>query len=293
MGMVRVGLSGWDYDPWSGDFYPPELPRDRRLAYVAERTDAVEVNGSFYALLRPDTYRSWSHRTPRGFRIALKGSRFITHNKKLSDARIPLANFLASGPLALEEKLGPLLWQLPERHHFDAERLAAFVGLLPKDTDQAVDLAREHDDRVDDVFLAPGANHRIRHVLEARHESFFCAEAVRILRDAGVALAISHAGGWPLCEDLTAGFAYVRLHGAPKTYESGYGESALTRWRDRILRWRDGDEPDDPARITERVPPRRRSRDVYVFFDNDAAGRAPHDALRLRELCSEDAGRHG
>lgn len=286
-GTIRVGVSGWDYDGWQGSFFPGDLPRGERLAFVADRMDAVEANGPFYSLLTPDSYRSWYQATPRGFRFAVKGSRFITHNKKLDDARGPLANFLASGPLVLGEKLGPFLWQLPERHRFDPDRLQGFLDLLPHDTDQALELAREHDDRVDHVFLEPGDNHRVRHVLEVRHDSFFCAEAVRMLRGAGVALAISHAGDWPLREELTAGFVYLRLHGAPTTYESGYGTEALERWAARIRRWARGEEPPDAKRITDRVPPRRKTRDVYVFFDNDAGGRAPPDALDLMERLEE------
>lgn len=285
MGKIRIGPSGWEYDHWAGTFYPDGLPRGRRLLHVAERFDAVEVNGSFYGLLSPDTYRRWARDVPRGFRFALKGSRFITHNKKLTDAGTPLANFFASGPLVLGRRLGPILWQLPDRHRFDADRLRSFTRLLPSDTGEALALARGHDDRVDEVHLEVDANHRVHHALEVRNESFFCRGAVRILRDAGVALVVSHAGGWPLREELTGGFVYVRLHGAPATYESGYAGAALARWCRRARRWRDGGEPHDAARITDLEPPRRKGRDVWVFFDNDAAVRAPRDAAALAELC--------
>ena len=283
MATTRVGVSGWDYDPWAGDVYPDDLPAGERLSWMARRVDALEANGSFYALLTPDAYRSWDEDTPRRLRLAVKGSRFITHNKRLKEPREPVANFLASGPLVLGAKLGPFLWQLSDRTRFDPQRLRSFVDLLPGTTDDAASLARDHDDRVEDVHLSPGDNHRVRHVLEARHESFFCREAVGILRDAGVALAISHAGDWPLREELTAGFVYIRLHGAPTTYASGYGGDALDRWAERIRAWARGGEPDDPARITDRVPPRRKGRDVYVFFDNDQGGHAPRDAWALRE----------
>lgn len=283
MATIRVGVSGWDYDAWTGSFYPDDLSRDDRLSWLSRRLDAVEVNRSFYGLLSPATLCSWNGDTPARTRLALKGSRFITHNKRLGDARTPLANFLASGPLVLGIKLGPCLWQLSRRHRFDAARLRAFVDLLPHDTDDAARLARHHDHRVEDVFLEPEANHRVRHVLEARHESFLCPEAVGILRDGGVALAVSHAGDWPLREEITAGFVYIRLHGEPETYASGYGSDALDRWAARIRAWAGGEEPEDPARITRRVPPRRKGRDVYVFFDNDSRGHAPLNARALRE----------
>ncbi|MDX1646583.1 MAG: DUF72 domain-containing protein [Longimicrobiales bacterium] len=280
---VRIGVSGWSYDEWSGDFYPEDLPASRRLRYVAERFDTVEANGSFYSLLTPSAYRSWYDDTPAGFRMAVKGSRFITHNKSLSDARVPLANFFASGPLALKEKLGPILWQLPERHALDPERLDFFLSLLPGSFEEAGDLAGQHDDEVEDAWIETGENHRIRHVLEARHESFRRKEAVRILRDRDVAMAISHAGDWERTEEITAGFVYLRLHGAPRTYRSGYGDEALDDWARKIRKWAAGGEPEDALGSTDLQPPRRKGRDVYVYFDNDTEGRAPYDALALTE----------
>jgi len=284
MGTISVGVSGWDYDAWSGTFYPNELPRSQRLAYLAERFDTVEVNGSFYSLLTPKHYRGWYDATPARFVMALKGSRFITHTKRLREVETALANFLASGPLALGHKLGPILWQLPARQAFDAERLRAFVAMLPKDTMSAAALARRHDDRVSDVHLDVSANHRMRHVLEVRHPSFFCEEAVRILRDGGLALAVSHAAAWPLREEVTVGWMYLRLHGAPKTYESGYPDDALEAWCRRVDAWHRAAEPTAPQRITDRSPPRRKQRDVYVYFDNDAGGHAPRNAASLRRM---------
>lgn len=283
MARIRIGVSGWSYEGWRGDFYPEDLPSDQWLGWLAGSFDTVEANGPFYALQTPDTYRSWYEGVPRDFRFAVKGSRFITHNKRLRDVRGALANFLASGVLALREKLGPVLWQLPANHVFDRERLGAFLALLPRDSESAARLAREHDGRVGDAWLEVEENHRLRHVLEARHESFFTPEAVAVLRDAGVALAISHAGDWPTREEITAGFVYVRLHGAPRTYRSGYGGSHLARWARKIEAWARGREPADARTITERRPPARKARDVYVYFDNDAEGRAPHDARKLAE----------
>lgn len=293
MGIIRVGVSGWDHDAWSGDFYPEDLPRDQRLSFLAERFDTVEVNGSFYSLLTPKSYRAWYAATPAGFVVSVKGSRFITHNKRLNEVEGALANFLASGPLALDDKLGPILWQLPSRQPFDADRLREFAALLPADTASAAALARRHDDRVSEAHLETDGNHRLRHVLEARHPSFFCEEAVRILRDAGVALAVSHAGDWPLREEVTSGWMYLRLHGAPKTYESGYGKDELAAWCRRVDAWHRGEEPPEPERITGRRPPRRQERDVYVYFDNDAGGHAPGNAASLRRMLERGCGTGG
>ncbi|MGE0160738.1 MAG: DUF72 domain-containing protein [Gemmatimonadales bacterium] len=262
MSKIRVGVSGWSYDAWRGDFYPRDLPRKAWLRWISRRFDSLEANGSFYSLLSPSTYRSWYEQTPRGHRIALKGSRFITHNKKLGDVRVALANFLASGVLALREKLGPILWQLSERQTFDRERLESFLDLLPRDTRAAARLAGEHDGRIDAPLLEVDRNHRIRHVLEPRHGSFFAPDALDVLRRARVALAISHAERWPMHEEVTASFAYVRLHGAPDTYASRYADEDLDGWAKKIRAW-------------------SRRGDVFVYFDNDAHGHAPHDAERL------------
>lgn len=284
MGRIRIGISGWQYDSWRGDFYPRDLPRARELAYAAERLDTVEVNRTFYSLATPRAFRQWHEVTPAGFRLAVKGSRFITHSKKLAGVDTALANFWASGVLALGPKLGPVLWQLPATLRFDPARVDSFLALLPRDTDIASRVARRHDHRVRDPHIDTGARHRIRHVLEPRHPSFLAPEAMSILRRRGVALAFSHAADWPYAEEVTAGFVYVRLHGPAKLYSSAYGQADLRRWAERIRVWRDGGQPKDAELITGRRPPPRRSRDVYVYFDNDAGGYAPHQALALKDL---------
>jgi uncharacterized protein YecE (DUF72 family) len=280
--QVRIGTSGWIYRGWRGTFYPPGLPQRRVLAYLATQFNSVEVNASFYSLQRPTTYRSWYEQTPSDFVFSVKGSRFITHNKKLADVEVPLANFFASGLLLLREKLGPIVWQLPGTARFDAGRLAAFFELLPRDTRAAARLARRHDARVDGrSWTKPGPTRRIRHALEVRGEHFFVPELVRLARRHDVALVVSDAAGWPRVEELTAGFVYVRLHGAERTYASAYDERALDAWAARLDCWRRGAEPRDARRITKRSPPRRAARDVYVYFDNDFEANAPHDARHL------------
>jgi uncharacterized protein YecE (DUF72 family) len=284
MARAWVGISGWSYDGWHGDFYPEDLAKKRQLEYASRRFNSVEINGSFYSLQRPETYRDWRERTPGGFLFAVKGSRFITHNKKLGDALTPLANFFASGVLRLEEKLGPFLWQVPGNLGFDAPRIEPFFGLLPRDAKGAAKLARRHDDRVKGrCSMAVDQNRRLRHVIEVRHESWLCEEFVRLAERHGVAIAFADSGSWPYVEELTAGFVYLRLHGSPLTYSSDYGDARLDDYASRIRAWIKGQEPDDPKRITDRPPPRRKTRDVYVYFDNDGRGRAPWNALALAQ----------
>ena len=124
MGETRIGISGWTYPPWRGRFYPKGWPQNRELEYASRQVSSIEINGSFYSLQRPESYGAWYDASPSGFVFSIKGSRFITHLKRLKDVETPLANFFASGVLRLKEKLGPFLWQLPPSFRFDPERLA-------------------------------------------------------------------------------------------------------------------------------------------------------------------------
>lgn len=290
MGRIRIGVSGWDYDSWRGCFYPEDLPRREQLHYTGERFDLLEINATFYRLATPARCIAWRDAVPAGTVLAVKGSRFITHNKKLGDTGASLANFLASGILALDDKLGPILWQLPEWLHLDAERVDAFLAALPHDTDTAAEVARDHDERVDDAAYGRGDNHRLRHVLEVRHPSFLSEDMAAIARRHGVALAASHAAAWPYTEEVTAGFVYLRLHGPDEPYASDYRDEQLRSIAQRLHLWRAADQPDDAHTITDRAPPRRRARDVYVAFNNDKDGHAPRNASRLRALAGEVAG---
>jgi uncharacterized protein YecE (DUF72 family) len=287
MGTIRIGISGWRYEGWRGDFYPEGLRQKDELSYAAGQMDTIEINGSFYSLQSPDSYARWHDETPSGFRFALKGSRYITHMKRLGDAEEALARFFASGVLLLRDKLGPVLWQLPANFNFDEARLDRFFELLPSDTESAAALARSAD-------LAPSKRHdktdrnrRIRHVIEVRNESFFVPEFVRLLRRHNVGLVISDAPDWPLREELTAGLVYVRLHGARNLYESRYTDAELDHWAERATAWREGGDVGDAERITGRKPPPRRGRDVWIYFDNDAKVHAPRDALRLKERVAD------
>jgi uncharacterized protein YecE (DUF72 family) len=266
MGTIRVGISGWTYAGWRGDFYPAGLVQRRELEYAATRMTSIEINGSFYSLQRPTSYAAWRDQTPPGFVFAVKGGRFITHMKKLNDVATPLANFLASGVLALGEKLGPLLWQLPPNLGFHPQRLAEFFDLLPRTTTAAAALARGHDAKVpeDRALTVTDADRPLRHALEVRHPSFCVPEACALLREHDIALVVADtAGRWPLIEEPTSDFMYVRLHGDTELYASGYGDAALDGWAAKCRAWAD------------------LGLDVFVYFDNDAKGFAPHDALAL------------
>ena len=283
MGKIRIGVSGWSYDEWRGSFYPEDLPSDDQLAYATRVFDTIEINGTFYSLTDPETCRRWREVAPRHFRYSVKGSRYITHIRRLKDPEQPLANFFASGILELGRLMGPVLWQLPANYAFDAGTVERFLETLPRDTSAAVELARNHDERVDNASFGDRENHRLRHVLEFRHPSFKSEETARMARRHGVALCSSHSSDWPYVEEVTAGLVYLRLHGPGQLYASKYPRSDLDRWADRIRTWQRGDQPDDAERISDLQPPKRRERDVFVYFDNTADGHAPEDARYLME----------
>ena len=283
MPCVRIGISGWNYPPWRGDFYPTGLPHRKELEYAADAVTTIEINGSFYSLQRPTSYQAWRERTPSGFVFAVKGGRFITHMKKLRDVETPLANFFASGVLALGDKLGPLLWQLPPNFGFNAERLETFFSLLPYSTAAAVELAQQHDERmVDRAWTTTDVDRPLRHALEVRHASFVTPAFVDLLRAHNVALVTADtAGKWPYLEDQTADFAYARLHGDKELYVSGYTADALDRWAEKVLAWSAGEDPPEARLIAAPQQRPADGRDVYVYFDNDVKVRAPFDAMAL------------
>jgi uncharacterized protein YecE (DUF72 family) len=285
MGKVYIGISGWRYEPWRGVFYPEDLTQDRELEFASHNLPSIEINGSFYSLQRPESYAAWYEATPKGFVFSCKGNRFITHVKRLRDIDGPLANVLASGVFKLREKLGPFLWQFPPNFKFDPERMEHFLSLLPHDTDAGLALARRHEPRMaGKVALEVDKKRKLRHAVEIRNESFNDEAFIALLRKYKVAVVVADtAGKWPYIEDVTADFMYLRLHGDKELYASGYTEEALDRWAARIRAWRDGGQPDDAALVSAKAAPKRASRDVFCYFDNDIKVRAPFDAHRLIE----------
>ena len=264
-GAARVGISGWRYGPWRGTFYPKGLAQARELEHASRRVDTIEINGSFYSLQSPASYRAWREQTPTGFVFAVKGGSFITHIRRLRDCAKPLANFFASGVLALREKLGPVLWQLPPSLRFDAALIEDFLALLPQTTGAAAALGRRHDRRLRTrAYTRVHEDVALRHTMEVRHDSFVSPAFFALLRRYNVAACIAdNARDWPVLDAVTADFVYCRLHGHTRMYASGYSAAALDRWAARAREWLDA------------------GRDVYVYFDNDAKIRAPYDAINL------------
>jgi uncharacterized protein YecE (DUF72 family) len=281
-GKVRIGISGWRYTPWRGVFYPPKLSQKRELSYAAGIFRSLEINGTFYSLQRPEYFEAWSDETPDNFMFSVKGPRFITHMRRLKEAKVPLANFLASGVLRLGAKLGPILWQLPPNFRFDRARLESFLKLLPHDTDAASALARRHDKYLTGrSAIKSKVKGPLRHAMEIRHNSFATPEFVELLRAYDVALVCADTVEWPRLMDVTSDFMYCRLHGSEQLYASGYDAESLDQWAARVSSWARGKVPVDAETIGKLRNADGRPRDVFVYFDNDLKVRAPFDAQQL------------
>jgi uncharacterized protein YecE (DUF72 family) len=279
-GTIRIGISGRTYAPWRAVFYPKGLPQKRELEYATSQFNSLEINGTFYGMQRPDVFGDWADRAPDGFVFAVKAPRFITHIRRLREVATPLANFIASGLLRLGPKLGPILWQFPPNFRFDAERIEAFLKLLPHDTKSAARYGRKHDGRLKArAWLKVDQERPMRHALEIRNETFRDRAFIDLLRKYDVALVCADTVEWPRLMDLTSDFVYCRLHGSEELYASGYDDKSLDEWAARVATWARGGEPSD----IERVGGRGRKRDVFVYFDNDMKARAPVDAHALRE----------
>lgn len=242
-GIVRIGIGGWTFPPWRGDFYPAGLPQSRELEYAASRFGAIEINATFYGRQSPTNWANWAKAVPDGFQFAIKASRFCVTRPKLADAGEGIGNFLAQGLSALGDRLGPLLWMLAARRQFDREDIARFLAVLPRTLDGLP----------------------LRHAIEPRHESFRDDSFVALCRDRDVAVVFGDDDEFPTIDADTASFAYARLQRMRSELPAGYDEACLGRFEAKARRWsKDG-------------------RDAYLFLINGAKERAPAAALALQE----------
>ncbi|HBY57814.1 MAG TPA: DUF72 domain-containing protein [Candidatus Atribacteria bacterium] len=210
-----IGTSGYSYKHWSdGVFYPPEISSTKWLEYYCQFFNTVELNMTFYRLPKKETFKRWYERTPDNFTFAVKGSRFITHIKKLNNCEEPLELFL-SYVQELKGKLGVVLWQLPPNLHFDEERISYFCQLLKS-------------------FCL---SQNISQTFEFRHKSWFCPELFNILKDYNFSLCIAHSKRWPYIEKIIANFVYLRFHGGEELYGSSYSDRELKYWADKSRHW--------------------------------------------------------
>ena len=239
---IRVGIGGWDFEPWRETFYPKEVSKKRQLEYASRQLTSIEVNGTFYSTFKPQTFANWHAQTPDDFKFAIKANRFATNRKVLGEAGESIERFINSGLAELGHKLGPILWQLAGTKKFDADDVAAFFKLLPKKL----------------------GKRKLQHVLDARHESFGCDEYFALARKHKIATVITDSEKYPNFTEITGDFVYARLMSAKSDIVTGYTKPALKKWAKQAEAWSDEVQ-----------------RDVYVYFINGAKERAPAAAMEL------------
>jgi len=210
--MIKIGTSGYSYPHWQATFYPPDLPAKKWFSFYAQNFKTVELNVTFYRLPQPQTFQHWFKLAPQDFLFSLKGSRFITHVKKLHQVSEPLLLFWQRAQL-LKHKLGVILWQFPSSFKLDLERLARFLELQKKQ------------------------NIHCRQAFEFRHPSWFCQEVYDFFKKYNLALVIADSPYFPKTEELTADFVYLRFHGGKELYGSNYSQQELVFWAKKIKKW--------------------------------------------------------
>jgi len=265
VGMIRVGIGGWVFEPWRGEFYPKGLAQARELEYASCKVRTIEINATFYRTQKPDSFRKWAAETPDDFVFSLKGPQFATNRRVLAEAGPAIERFFASGLLELKSKLGPVLWQMAPSKKFDQADFAAFLALLPAEVD----------------------GRPIRHVVEVRHESFVVPSFVELLRKFSVGVAVIDSEKHPLIADITADFVYARLQRTSEKEKSGYPSRALALWAKRARQWAAGDAPNDLAVVTA-PSPASSERDVFIYMISGAKVRAPAAAMALIDHLKRD-----
>lgn len=241
--IVRIGIGGWTYPPWRGDFYPTGLAQTRELAFAANQVGAIEINATFYGRQSPKSWAAWAEAVPDDFQFAIKASRYCVTRPRLADAAQGIGQFLGQGLSALGPKLGPILWMLAARRQYDHDDIAAFFDLLPAD--------------INGVPL--------RHAIEPRHESFRDDSFYKLATDRNVAVVYGDDDDFPCIDADTADFTYARLQRMREEVPTGYDEAALDSFEARVRRW-------STAKL-----------DSYIFLINGSKIRAPAAALALQE----------
>jgi uncharacterized protein YecE (DUF72 family) len=264
---IRIGVGGWTFEPWRGIFYPPGLVQAKELDYASRHLTSIEINGTYYGSQSPETFRKWRDATPEGFVFSVKGSRFTTNRKVLAQAKESIDRFIDQGLLELEDRLGPLLWQLAPTKKFDPDDVAAFLDHLP-----------------------PKAGGRpLRHVIEARHDSFCTPLFIALLRERNIGVVYAEHVAYPQMADVTADFVYARLQKGSDDLEAAYTAPALDAWAARFKIWAAGGRPDDLPLIDKDAVPPKTPRDVFAYVIHEGKVRAPAAAMALIDRVGEAA----
>jgi uncharacterized protein YecE (DUF72 family) len=259
-GDIRIGVGGWTYEPWRGTFYPKGLTQKRELEYAGGKLTSIEINGTYYGSQKPESFARWHDETPDDFVFALKGTRFTTNRRVLSEAGSSIERFFASGLAELKDKLGPINWQFMPTKKFDPDDFEGFLKLLPK----------TYEGRA------------IRHAVEVRHDSFKSPDFIALVREYGVAVIISADADYPQIADITAPFVYVRAMGTVEKEKLGYSAKALDAWVERARLWAAGDAPKGFEAPVGKLA-KKEARDVYLYVISGFKEKNPAAAMSMIE----------
>jgi uncharacterized protein YecE (DUF72 family) len=264
--MIRVGIGGWDFEEWRGGaFYPAGLSKADALRYASRRLTSIEINATFYKSQGAESFRRWREETPENFVFAVKGHRAVTAKAKLAESAEAIRFFFDSGVLELQEKLGPIVWQMPHNKKFNPEDLSAFLKLLPPEA----------------------KGRRLMHVIEPRHETFVTPEFVEIAAKARVPIVYADSDDYPDIADVTGDFVYARLQRSEESEPAGYAAGDLDQWAARSKVWAGGGAP-DALRYVGGAATGNSPREVFVYFIAGAKMRNPRAAMALIDRLGPD-----
>lgn len=264
-GRIRVGIGGWNFEPWRDNFYPKGWPQARELEYASRRLTTIEINSTYYGAQKPATFAKWRKESPDGFMFSLKAIRFATQRRLLADGAESIQRFISSGIAELGDKLGPIVWQLAPTHKFDATDLTAFLELLPPEVDGL----------------------KLRHALDVRHASFQCPEYLALARKHQAATVLTESDDYPPIAEVTGDFVYTRIMRTHVDEPLGCAPEVFPQLAASVQAWAAGSAPEGLPHI-EPPAPATVPRDVFVYFISGAKERAPHAAMALRRALGED-----
>lgn len=256
---IRIGVGGWNYEPWRGAFYPKDLAQRRELEYASRKLTSIEIDSTYYGSKKPESFIKWRDETPDDFVFSVKGPRFATNRRVLAEAAPSIERFFNSGVTELKAKLGPVNWQFATTKRFDRDDFDAFLKLLPRSVEGLT----------------------IRHAVEVRNDSFRDPDFIALAREHGVAIIIAGDSKFPQIADATAPFVYARIMGAAETEAAGYSADALDLWAKRAPAWASGGHPPDLETLAPQ--PKAAARDVFLYVISGFKARNPLAAMALIE----------
>jgi len=262
---IRVGIGGWTYEPWRGTFYPDGLAQKRELEYASGKLTSIEVNGTYYGSQKPESFRKWREETPDGFVFALKGPRFATNRRVLSEAGESIERFFASGVTELKEKLGPINWQFAGTKKFDPDDFEGFLKLLPKEAD----------------------GRQIHHAVEVRNDSFKTPDFIALARRYDVAIVLAADSEFPQIADPTASFVYARIMGTREDEAAGYSSAKIGLWAERARSLAKGEIPEGLESVEPVLKPV--AKDVFLYVISGFKTRNPKAAMAIQERVGSQA----